>query len=115
MAVNLDRLGSCARIRPVHSLRRLRQHLQPDNVHRWFVPGVGFYARPDPLSMIRPGRLARLLRYAEDNPLRFYDPLGLDALTDNPDGQDYFFCLLKGANFGVSDFEKASWVTEDFG
>lgn len=72
------------------------------NVHRWLEWQTARFSRPDPLGILRPHALAHPSAFAQANPIRFFDPLGLDALTENPDVQDCFLCLLKGANFGVS-------------
>lgn len=46
------------------------------NVHRWYMPGVGSYSRPDPFP--RGFSLAEgYYHYAIGNPLRFTDPFGL--------------------------------------
>ncbi len=48
------------------------------NVHRWFEPQTGRYTRTDPL-VLRPDPESNAFLYANANPLRFLDPLGLAA------------------------------------
>jgi len=48
------------------------------NVHRWYENGTGRYARTDPL-VLRPDPQSNVYLYANANPLRFLDPLGLAA------------------------------------
>ena len=55
--------------------------------HRWYQPGTGRYTRPDPLGFISVPGAARLwpYLYADANPLRFSDPLGLYTVSGPPD------------------------------
>ncbi len=48
------------------------------NVHRWYEPQTGRYTRVDPL-VLRPDPESNVFLYANANPLRFLDPLGLAA------------------------------------
>jgi hypothetical protein len=57
------------------------------NVHRWYVPAVGRYTRPDPFGVDGGGPNVYL--YALANPLRFVDPLGQRVVFEDfpPDRQ----------------------------
>ena len=48
------------------------------NVHRWYEPPTGRYTRPDPLSSLRS---SNLYSYANANPTRLLDSLGLAVAT----------------------------------
>ena len=81
------------------------------NVHRWYLAGTSRYTRTDPLGILAPASLIHLFSYSKSNSLFFFDPLGKDALTENPTVLDCFFCLLSSAGFGVFPWEAAAWVT----
>jgi RHS repeat-associated protein len=80
------------------------------NVHRWYSFGVDRYTRPDPAGIATPLSIYNPYVMVRTNPLSFVDPLGLDAVTDNPFFQDCFYCLLQAANWGVSCAEQAAWL-----
>ncbi|MFL6260856.1 MAG: RHS repeat domain-containing protein [Thermoanaerobaculia bacterium] len=83
------------------------------NVMRWYASGTGRYSRPDPLGVLRAGGTAHLYGYAEASPLVYADPWGLDALTQNPDNLDCFYCLYTLSNYGLADYEEAAWLYRD--
>jgi RHS repeat-associated protein len=56
------------------------------NVHRWYDPGTGRYTRPDPMGLANSSGVASGLgyAYADADPLRFTDPLGLFKALGTP-------------------------------
>lgn len=54
------------------------------NVYRWYEPATGRYSRPDPMGLQRRGGLGPVdlwYAYADLNPLKNIDPLGLLAIS----------------------------------
>jgi RHS repeat-associated protein len=53
------------------------------NIFRWYRAGWGRYTQADPLAIVEPTLFVRqgmpAYRYASDNPVRFIDPMGLQA------------------------------------
>jgi len=47
------------------------------NVHRWYSASIGRYTRPDPLGLLAD---INLYAYVRGNPLRWFDPLGLQKV-----------------------------------
>jgi RHS repeat-associated protein len=82
--------------------------------HRWYQHATGRYTRPDPLGVLPPERDAvNVFRYAHANPLRVYDPLGLDAFSDDPGVQDCMYCVFSKAGFGQMNIEEGFWLQCD--
>lgn len=80
-------------------------------MHRWYGFTNGRYTRPDPLGILPPEREAfNVYRYANQSPLRFYDPYGLDAFTDDPNVQDCMYCVYAKAGFGQRNIEEGFWL-----
>ena len=80
------------------------------NVHRWYGPSVGRYTRPDPKGILGSDSLHNLYVYVRGNPLFYFDPIGLDAVTGDPFFQNCFYCLLQRNNWGASCSEEAAWL-----
>ncbi len=80
------------------------------NVHRWYSPETGSYLRVDPDPMVDP-RFQMRYAYANRNPVRYSDPLGLRLkIPDDIDPQirDAFDCALK---YGPPEFRNAIiWI-----
>ncbi len=56
------------------------------NVHRWYAPTIGRYARPDPLPIFE---YFSPYLFANGNPVYFVDPLGLVPKCVEPSGFHY--------------------------
>ncbi len=53
------------------------------NVHRWYEPGTGRYARVDPLGKTSIDGTRHLFAYSESRPLFFVDPNGLKVVIED--------------------------------
>ena len=71
------------------------------NYHRYYDFGTGRYIKPDPIGLY--GGL-NLFIYTINNPINYYDPLGLDEF-------DSFVRGWTGQNF--SEFLDSSWASDD--
>jgi RHS repeat-associated protein len=82
------------------------------NVNRWYEPGTGRYSRTDPLGVGSPSFLTRnLYTFGNSNPSVYFDPLGLDAITDDEGIQDCSYCLYKLGGWGNrKGYERAMLV-----
>ncbi len=82
------------------------------NVYRWYNVGAGRYTRTDPLGLLPPERSAlNLFSFALANPTAYFDPLGLDAITDDTGIRKCIYCIFKKAGFGMKGTEEAFWAT----
>lgn len=79
-------------MRCVYDARGNIPHPGAYNVHRWYEPGTGRYARTDPLGLSDPEDFDEsyfnLYQYATANPLLNTDPNGLLTLPWSPDTSD---------------------------
>ena len=80
------------------------------NVHRWYAPRSGRYARADPR---RGSRGLELYNYVHQSPLQAVDPLGLVITHVDPDLKSFLECARRsqrgstGYNFFLTD--SADW------
>lgn len=86
------------------------------NVHRFYEQQTARYGRYDPIGLLPPERNSlNPYRYAQANPLGFFDALGLDSNTDDSGVQDCMFCIFFKAGYGFSNTEEGFWLTCDGG
>jgi len=84
-----------------------------ENGYRWYRPDWGRYTQADPTGVLRLGGGTRhLTAYGDWNPLFYIDPLGLDAITDDPGILKCFFCMLKKRGWGRNPFELGAWIID---
>ncbi len=87
------------------------------NVHRWYSPVWGRYTQPDPLQSLllsdgaslapkadpRFSLFKNAYSYANADPLRFFDPVGLcDSCDDCPSGQWEYFGIAASLAAGMA-------------
>jgi uncharacterized protein RhaS with RHS repeats len=79
--------------------------------HRWLEPATGRYTRPDPIGILPPERSAEnLYLYVHANPLRYFDPLGVDSFTGDASVQDCMYCVFSLGGFGQRNSEEGFWL-----
>jgi RHS repeat-associated protein len=74
---------------------------------RYYDPVVGRFLSQDPIGF---NSGMNSYAYVFNNPLTFVDPLGLDALTDDPAVRKCMCLLWKASNYGFHETEESAWV-----
>jgi uncharacterized protein RhaS with RHS repeats len=74
------------------------------------VPVIGRFISEDPLRWLAG---PDLYAYVHGDPVRFIDPFGLDAITNDPNVRRCLCKLWKDAAYGHDSRERAAWVTQN--
>jgi RHS repeat-associated protein len=75
-------------------------------MYRAYDADLGRWLSDDPIG----APSANAFGYIKNNRLAFYDPDGLDTITDNPEIRKCLCELWKDANYGFDSRQRAAWL-----